>query len=39
MTRIQCVDTVRTAAELKPADLEGLEGRWLDVPRLQQRSP
>ena len=39
MTRIQCVDTVRTAAELKPADLDGLEGRWLDVPRLQQRSP
>ena len=35
---IKCVDTVRTAAEMKPADLEGLEGRWLDVPRLQQRS-
>ncbi|HEX4382128.1 MAG TPA: C39 family peptidase, partial [Myxococcales bacterium] len=31
-------DTVRTAADLKAPDLEGLEGRWLDVPRLQQRS-
>ena len=39
MARIQCVDTVRKPAEMKPADLEGLEGRWLDVPRLQQRSP
>src|SRR5689334_958275 len=38
MARIQGVDTVRKAAELKPADLEGVEGRWLDVPRLQQRS-
>jgi len=35
---IKPVDTVRTAADLKPADLEGIEGRWLDVPRLQQRS-
>src|SRR4051812_7961184 len=31
-------DTVRSAADLQPPDLEGLEGRWLDVPRLQQRS-
>src|SRR5471030_482068 len=31
-------DTVRTSADLKAPDLEGLEGRWLDVPRLQQRS-
>jgi hypothetical protein len=39
MSAIRCVDTVRTAEEMKPADLTGLEGRWLDVPRLQQRSP
>src|SRR3954468_16915227 len=38
MPRIPCVDTVRTQAGMKPADLEGIEGRWLDVPRLQQRS-
>ena len=31
-------DTVRAAADLQAPDLEGLEGRWLDVPRLQQRS-
>ena len=39
MSAIRCVDTVRTAKEMKPADLAGVEGRWLDVPRLQQRSP
>ncbi len=38
-TAIKCVDTVRTPAEMKAPDLEGLEGRWVDVPRLQQRSP
>src|SRR3954464_12885800 len=38
MATIKSVDTVRAAAEMKPADLEGIEGRWLDVPRLQQRS-
>src|SRR6266478_5924787 len=38
MARIACVDTVRKPADLKPADLDGIEGRWLDVPRLQQRS-
>ncbi len=38
MARITCVDTVRKPPDLKPADLDGLEGRWLDVPRLQQRS-
>src|SRR5258707_11456093 len=38
MARIQCVDAVRKPAEMKPPDLEGIEGRWLDVPRLQQRS-
>ena len=36
MSRIDPVDSVRTPAELKAADLEGLEGRWLEVPRLQQ---
>ena len=36
MSSIKPVDTVRTAADLVAADLEGLEGRWLDVPRLQQ---
>lgn len=36
MSSIKPVDTVRTAADLQAADLEGLEGRWLDVPRLQQ---
>src|SRR5438105_1089072 len=35
---IKAVDTVRTPADMKPADLEGVEGRWLDVPRLQQRN-
>lgn len=35
---IKCDDTVRTPADMKPADLEGLEGKWLDVPRLQQLS-
>ena len=38
MPTIKCDDTVRKPADMKPADLEGLEGRWLDVPRLQQRS-
>ncbi|HYS07745.1 MAG TPA: C39 family peptidase, partial [Myxococcales bacterium] len=38
MARIQCVDAVRKPAEMEPPDLEGIEGRWLDVPRLQQRS-
>src|SRR6266566_9508314 len=38
VARITRVDTVRKAPDLKPADLDGLEGRWLDVPRLQQRS-
>ena len=38
MPSIKCDDTVRKPADMKPADLEGLEGRWLDVPRLQQRS-
>ena len=38
MPSIKCDDTVRKPADMKPADLEGLEGRWLDVPRLQQKS-
>src|SRR4051812_35571660 len=38
MPSIKPVDTVRKAADMKPADLEGLEGRWLDVPRLQSRN-
>ena len=35
---IKPVDTPRKTSGLKPADLEGLEGRWLDVPRLGQRN-
>ncbi len=38
MPSIKCVDTVRKPADMKPADLEGLEGKWVDVPRLQQHS-
>src|SRR5438105_3169369 len=38
MASIKPVDSVRKPAELKAPDLEGIEGRWLDVPRLQQRS-
>ena len=35
---IKPVDTVRKPADMKPADLDGVEGRWLDVPRLQQKN-
>ena len=35
---IKPTDTVRTADTMKAPDLEGLEGKWLDIPRLQQRS-
>src|SRR5438552_2307058 len=38
MASIKPVDAVRKPEEMKPADLEGLEGKWLDVPRLQQKS-
>src|SRR5258708_36305843 len=33
---IKPLDTVRKAADLTAPDLEGVEGKWLDVPRLQQ---
>ncbi|MBS2025769.1 MAG: C39 family peptidase, partial [Deltaproteobacteria bacterium] len=36
---IKPVDTVRKPGDMLPADLEGVEGRWLDVPRLQQKNP
>ena len=35
---IKPVDTVRKPDEMLPADKEGIEGRWLDVPRLQQKN-
>jgi hypothetical protein len=35
---IKPVDTVRKPADMLAADLEGIEGRWLDVPRLQQKN-
>src|SRR5258706_15727453 len=38
MASIKPVDTVRKAADMKPADLEGLQGRWVDPPRLQARN-
>jgi hypothetical protein len=36
---IPSIDTVRAASSLQPWDLEGNEGRWLEVPRLQQQNP
>ena len=36
---IPSLDTVRAASSLQPWDLEGNEGRWLEVPRLQQQNP
>ena len=35
---IKPIDTVRKPDEMLPADKEGIEGRWLDVPRLQQKN-
>ena len=32
------VDDVRASADLQTWDLEGNEGRWVDVPRLQQQN-
>lgn len=35
---IKPVESVRTAADMSAADKDGIEGRWLDVPRLQQKN-
>ena len=36
---IKPIDVVRTKADMLAADMEGVEGRWLDIPRLQQKNP